>query len=152
MSDLPLIGIGNTSSNLDTLTLLLPVVTGGIIGIAGSLATILVAHPLQRRREREAHAFSLQDAKRERLRTVYAEVLLTVLNYQREIHQSIMVIGNSRSDKPKVDQLVESLSLSIGTLQTSRVALLLEENRNADTYKAFEQLITAFAEYVGGLR
>ena len=63
-----------------------------------------------------------------------------------------MVIGNSKSDKPKVDQLVESLSLSIGTLQTSRIALLLEENRNSDASKALEQLIAAFAEYVEGLR
>src|SRR6266516_6237764 len=98
------INTGNSSSTSDTLSILLPVVIGCVIGIAGSIATTLIAHPLERKREREAHEFSLQDAKRERLRTIYTQVLLTVLNYQREIHQSIMVIGNSRSDRPKVDQ------------------------------------------------
>ena len=54
MGVLLLISIGNISSPPDTLTLLLPVVIGGIIGIAGSLATILVSHPLQRRRRRSS--------------------------------------------------------------------------------------------------
>jgi hypothetical protein len=148
MGDLLLYSTGNTSSNTDIFTLLLPVVIGGIIGIAGSLAIILVSYPLQRRREREAHAVSLQDAKRERLREVYAEILLTILNYQREIHQSVSVIGNSRSNKPKIDQLFESLTLSIGSLQKSRVHLLLEEHGNSDAYRALEQLITAFAEVI----
>ena len=40
----------------------------------------------------------------------------------------------------------------MGALQTSRVALLLEENSNSDVYKALERVISAFAEYVEGLR
>lgn len=150
--DLLLIATGNTASNTNTLTLLLPVVIGGAIGIAGSLVTTLVAHPLQVRRERVAHTTSLQDAKRERLRAIYAEVLLALLNYQREIHQSISVIGNSRNDQVKVDQLFESLRLSIGSLQKSRVALILEENSDSVVCKSLEQLISSFANYVAGLR
>ena len=150
--DLLLIATGNTASNTNTLTLLLPVVIGGAIGIAGSLVTTLVAHPLQVRRERVAHTTSLQDAKRERLRAIYAEVLLALLNYQREIHQSISVIGNSRNDQVKIDQLFESLRLSIGSLQKSRVALILEENSDSVVCKSLEQLISSFANYVAGLR
>src|SRR5574337_1091117 len=61
VGDLLLIATSNTVSNTDTLTLLLPVMIGGAIGIAGSLATTLVAHPLQMRRERVAHTTSLEE-------------------------------------------------------------------------------------------
>ncbi|SRR6266566_3790935 len=153
-----LITTGNTASNTDTLTFLLPVVIGGAIGIAGSLVTTLVAHPLQVRRERLAHALQmererkahirhLQEEKINRLRQVYAKVLYAANMLQKALAEMQFVMGETIEKRN--ERISTYLTGAFSDWEKARVDLMLEEP-DERVIETFNAVYDAFIDYTQG--
>ncbi len=91
-------------------------VVGSIVGFLGGIVTTLISNHHQLKRDREAHARTLKDAKRERLRSSYKVIRNATDKYQFEMQQFNHMPSSANISLTGVDEAVTEITLEdVGT-------------------------------------
>ena len=152
---------GSTSDTLTPAIIgIIGVVVGSIIGFAGNFAITLISnkqqmekekltHKLQLEREEKAHIRHLQEEKINRLRQVYAKVLLAATMLQKALAEMQFVMDETVEKRN--ERISAYLADAFSDWEKVRVDLMLEEP-DERVIEMFNEVYDAFIDYTQGLQ
>ncbi len=122
-----------SSANTNTSTL---EIAGWTVTILSAIASLLVQHVLQTRRDKVTHQRVLEDAQRERLREAGETMLLAVNESLHWIQASRIQLGDSEEDRKQADAIF--FPILYGRVDLDKATVVFQSSGCEDVVEAFK--------------